>query len=50
MIRNYRYYLEPISEGEGYIVHEGFDLRVRYVGRIRWEGEQGGLEIIYVNG
>jgi transposase len=50
LIRNYRYYLEPISEDEGYIVLEGFDLRVRYVGRIRWEGKQGRLEIIYVNG
>ncbi len=50
MIRNYRYYLEPISEDEGYIVLRGFDLRVRYAGRIRWEGKQGRLEIIYVNG
>jgi hypothetical protein len=50
LIRNDRYYLEPISEDEGYMVFEGFDLRVRYVGRIRWEGEQGRLEIIYVNG
>jgi putative transposase len=50
LIRNDRYHLEPISEGEGYIVLEGFDLRIRYAGRIRWEGKQGGLEIIYVNG
>ena len=50
MIRNDRYYLEPISEDEGYIVPEDFDLRVRYVGRIRWEGKQRRLEIIYVNG
>jgi putative transposase len=50
LIRNDRYYLEPISEDEGYIVLEGFDLRVRYVGRIRWEGKQGRLDIIYVNG
>jgi putative transposase len=50
LIRNDRYYLEPISEDEGYIVLEDFDLRIRYVGRIRWEGKQGRLEIIYVNG
>ncbi|MFZ8823135.1 MAG: zinc ribbon domain-containing protein, partial [Desulfurococcales archaeon] len=25
-------------------------MRIRYAGRIRWEGEQGRLEIIYVNG
>jgi putative transposase len=50
LIRNDRYHLEPISEEEGYIVLEGFDLRIRYVGRIRWEGRQGRLEIIYVNG
>ena len=32
------------------MVLEDFDLRIRYVGRIRWEGKQGRLEIIYVNG
>jgi putative transposase len=50
LIRNDRYYLEPISKNEGYIVLEDFDLRIRYAGRIRWEGKQGRLEIIYVNG
>jgi len=50
LIRNDRYYLEPISEDEGYIVLEGFDLRIRYAGRIRWEVKQGRLDIIYVNG
>jgi putative transposase len=50
LIRNDRYHLEPISEDEGYIVLEDFDLRIRYAGRIRWEGKQGRLEIIYVNG
>jgi putative transposase len=49
-IRNDRYYLEPINEGEGYLVLKDFNLRIRYVGRIRWEGKQGRLEIIYVNG
>jgi len=50
LIRNDRYHVEPISGGEGYTVLEDFDLRIRYVGRIRWEGKQGRLEIIYVNG
>ena len=50
MIRNDRYRVEPISKNEGYIVLEDFDLRIRYVGRIRWEGRQGRLEIKYVNG
>jgi hypothetical protein len=27
-----------------------FGLRIRYAGRIRWEGKQGRLEIIYFNG
>jgi putative transposase len=50
LIRNDRYHVEPISKNEGYIVLEDFDLRIRYAGRIRWEGKQGRLEIIYVNG
>jgi putative transposase len=50
LIRNDRYHVEPISKNEGYLVLENFDLRIRYVGRIRWEGKQGRLEIIYVNG
>ncbi|MDT7887718.1 MAG: transposase [Desulfurococcales archaeon] len=29
------------------IVLEDFDLKIKYVGRIRWEGKQGRLEIIY---
>jgi putative transposase len=38
LIRNDRYYLEPISEDKGYIVLEDLDLRIRYAGRIRWVG------------
>jgi putative transposase len=49
-VRSDRYYLEPINEGEGYLVLVDFGLRIRYAGRIRWEGKQGRLEIIYVNG
>ena len=50
LIRNDRYYLEPINEDEGYLVLVDFGLRIKYAGRIRWEGKQGRLEIIYVNG
>jgi len=49
LIRNDRYYLESINEGEGYLVLVDFGLRIRYAGRIRWEGKQGRLEIICVN-
>jgi putative transposase len=49
-VRSDRYYLEPIKEGEGYLVLKDFNPRIRYAGRIRWEGKQGRLEIIYVNG
>jgi putative transposase len=49
-VRSDRYYLEPVNEGEGYLVLVDFGLRIRYVGRIRWEGKQGRLEIIYING
>jgi hypothetical protein len=33
MIKNDRYHLEPISENEGYLVLEDFDLKIKYVGR-----------------
>jgi putative transposase len=49
-VRSDRYYLEPINEGEGYLVLVDFGLRIRYAGRIRWEGKQGRLEIIYESG
>jgi putative transposase len=48
-VRSDRYYLEPINEGEGYLVLVDFGLRIRYAGRIRWEGKQRRLEIIYVD-
>ena len=50
LIRNDRYYLEPVNEGEGRLVLKDFKLSIRYVGRIRWEGRQGRLEIIYEAG
>jgi len=49
-IRSDRYHLEPVDENGGYLVLEDFGLRIRYAGRIKWEGKQGRLEIIYVNG
>jgi putative transposase len=49
-IRNDRYHLEPVDENGGYLVLEDFGLRIRYAGRIKWEGRQGRLEIVYVNG
>jgi len=39
-----------ISENEGYLILDDFDRGIKYVGRIRWEGKQGRLGIIYVNG
>jgi len=50
LIRNDRYYLEPTNKGEGRLVLKDFKLSIRYVGRIRWEGKQGRLEIIYETG
>jgi len=47
LIRNDRYYLETVNKGEGRLVLKDFKLSIRYVGRIRWEGKQGRLEIIY---
>jgi len=47
LIRNDRYYLEPVDEGEGRLVLKDFKLNIRYAGRIKWEGKQGRLEIIY---
>jgi putative transposase len=49
-VKNDRYYLEPINEGKGYLVLKDFNLKIRYAGIIRWEGKQGRLEILYVNG
>jgi len=50
LIRNDRYYLEPINKGEGRLILKDFKLSIRYVGRIKWEGKQGRLEIIYEAG
>jgi putative transposase len=45
LVRNDRYYLEPINGGEGYLVLKDWQLRIRYAGRIKWSGRQGMLMI-----
>jgi len=45
LVRNDRYYLEPINNGEGYLVLKDWQLRIRYAGRIKWSGKQGTLVI-----
>lgn len=45
LVRNDRYYLEPINNGEGYLVLKDWGLRIRYAGRIKWSGKQGMLVI-----
>jgi putative transposase len=42
--------LEPVDENGIYFVLEDFGLRIRFAGRIRWEGKQGRLVIMYVSG
>ncbi|ACB39387.1 Protein of unknown function DUF1225 [Pyrobaculum neutrophilum V24Sta] len=50
IVRSDRYYVEPINDGEGYIVLKDFGMRVRYAGVIKWSGKQGRLEIVYERG
>jgi len=45
LVRNDRYYLEPINGGEGYLVLKDWNLRIKYAGRIKWSGKQGTLVI-----
>ena len=45
LVRNDRYYLEPINNGEGYLVLKDWGLRIKYAGRIKWSGRQGTLVI-----
>jgi len=45
LVRNDRYYLEPISGGEGYVILKDWNLRIKYAGRIKWAGKQGMLVI-----
>ena len=50
LVRNDRYYLEPINGGEGYIVLKDWGLKIKYAGRIKWSGKQGMLVIKYEDG
>ena len=50
LVRNDKYYIEPINGGEGYIVLKTWGLRIRYAGRIKWSGKQGTLIIKYEDG
>ena len=45
LVRNDRYYIEPINGGEGYLVLKDWNLRIKYAGRIKWAGKQGMLTI-----
>jgi putative transposase len=50
LVRNDKYYIEPINGGEGYIVLKTCGLRIRYAGKIKWSGKQGTLIIKYEDG
>jgi len=45
LVRNDRYYIEPVNGGEGYLVLKDWHLRIRYAGRVKWSGKQGTLVI-----
>ncbi len=45
LVRNDRYYIEPINGGEGYLVLKDWNLRIKYAGRVKWAGKQGMLVI-----
>jgi len=50
LVRNDRYYIEPINNGEGYLVLKDWGLKIKYAGRIKWSGRQGMLVIKYEDG
>jgi transposase, IS605 OrfB family, central region len=50
LVRNDRYYIEPINGGEGYIVLKDWGLKIKYAGRIKWAGKQGTLVIRFEDG
>jgi putative transposase len=45
LVRNDRYYIEPVNGGEGYLVLKDWGLRIKYAGRVKWSGRQGMLTI-----
>ena len=50
LVRNDRYYIEPINGGEGYLVLKDWGLKIKYAGRIKWAGKQGTLVIKFEDG
>jgi len=50
LVRNDRYYIELINNGEGYLVLKDWGLRIKYAGRIKWAGKQGTLVIRFEDG
>ncbi len=50
LVRNDRYYLEPISGGEGYVILKDWGLKIKYAGRVKWSGKQGTLVIKFEDG
>ncbi|KUO94187.1 MAG: hypothetical protein AT717_05020 [Vulcanisaeta sp. CIS_19] len=45
LVRNDRYYIKPINNGEGYLVLKDWGLKIKYAGKIKWSGKQGTLVI-----
>ena len=45
LVRNDRYYIEPVNGGEGYVILKDWNLRIKHAGRIKWSGKQGMLVI-----
>jgi putative transposase len=45
LVRNDRYYIKPINNGEGYLVLKDWGLKIKYAGKIKWSGKQGILMI-----
>ena len=50
LVRNDRYYIELINNGEGYLVLKDWGLKIKYAGRIKWAGKQGTLVIKFEDG
>jgi putative transposase len=50
LVRNDRYYIKPINNGEGYLVLKDWGLKIKYAGKIKWSGKQGTLIIKYESG
>ncbi|ABL87301.1 Protein of unknown function DUF1225 [Pyrobaculum islandicum DSM 4184] len=42
IVRSDQYYVEPINDGEGYIVLKDFGMRIRWEDKVVWEAGQAG--------